>query len=384
MLRILHVAKTALPFTFGGLEESIRQISLPLGDQGYVFDVACACDGPTADGPVWSEFGRVHSFRTRLNLSTCPVAPSMVKFLNQASYDYDIIHFHSVWPFAEMTDFFVHGGPAKRVVTYHADVLGREPLNSIYRPWLRQFLGRCDKVVATSDAYIDSSPVLSRLAKRPEVIPLGLSPDTYPAVDASRVAAWRERLGEPIILFVGALRKYKGLEELVQAAADLPVQVAICGEGVMEARLRALIDARGLRNVHLLGRVDQHDKAALLSASRAVALPSTNRAEAFGIALLEGAMFAKPMISTEVGTGTSLVNVDGETGLVLPPGDVAALRGAIDKLRDATLAEQLGAAAKARFDAQFSGDRVAGRYGDLYTRLGDKTRELKPSHAVQS
>ena len=165
MIRILHVAKTALPFTFGGLEETIRQVSLSLGDR-YAFETACACADATYRQPLTADHGHVHTFRTRINVSTCPVAPSMVGFLRAASYQYDVMHFHAVWPFAETMDSLVHFGPAKRVVTYHADVMGREPLNSLYRPWLRRFLERSDRVVATSDAYIDSSPVLSSLPTR--------------------------------------------------------------------------------------------------------------------------------------------------------------------------------------------------------------------------
>jgi rhamnosyl/mannosyltransferase len=381
VIRILHVAKTAMPFTFGGLEETIRQISLSLGD-GYAFETACARSDAGQQPPA-ADHGHVHTFRTRINVSTCPVAPSMIGFLRAASYQYDVIHFHAVWPFAETVDSLVHFGPARRVVTYHADVVGREPLNSLYRPWLRRFLERSDRVVATSDAYIDSSPVLSRLSTRPDVIPLGLSPETYPKADPDRVTHWRARLPEPLFLFVGALRKYKGLEELVDAVAGLPVQLAICGEGVMGDRLRARIAERGLTNVHLLGRVDEADKASLLGIARAVVLPSTSRAEAFGIALLEGAMFGRPLISTELGTATSVVNVDGETGFAVPPSDVGALRAAIERLCDRDRAEAMGRAAKARFEARFRGDRVAVRYGELYASLGYKMGQSKHSHAVQ-
>lgn len=383
MTRILHVAKTALPFTFGGLEETIRQINLSLAEQGYTFDVVCASAENWSPSTVATDHGWVYPCRTRLNVSTCPVAPSLVRFLHRASYTYDVIHFHAVWPFAEMVDALVHKGPAKRVVTYHADVLGREPLNSLYRPWLRRFLELSDRVVSTSDAYIGSSPVLSRLSRRPEVIPLGLSTRSFPAVAEWRAAAWRERMGEPFILFVGALRPYKGLEELIRAVEGLPVQVAICGDGIMQARLKAMIAERGANNVHLLGRVDEEDKAALLATARAVVLPSTSRAEAFGIALLEGAMFAKPLISTDLGTGTSLINVDGETGFVVAPGDVSALSRAIDQLRDGARAAELGRAARARFHAHFRGDLVADRYGALYAALCSMHQEAETSDALR-
>lgn len=72
------------------------------------------------------------------------------------------------------------------------------------------------------------------------------------------------------------------------------------------------------------------DKVALLDLAGGTIFPSHMRAEAFGIFLLEAAMFAKPLISSEIGTGTSFVNVDGETGIIIHPGDPSALRRAMD------------------------------------------------------
>ena len=60
---------------------------------------------------------------------------------------------------------------------------------------------------------------------------------------------------------------------------------------------------------------------ALLALSYAILFPSHLRSEAFGISLLEGAMFGKPLISSEIGTGTTYINIDGKTGVVVPPSD---------------------------------------------------------------
>jgi glycosyltransferase involved in cell wall biosynthesis len=86
--------------------------------------------------------------------------------------------------------------------------------------------------------------------------------------------------------------------------------------------------------------------------------------------LLEGAMYGKPLISCEIGTGTSYVNVANETGLVVPPADPVALRGAIDRIwNDEVLAAQLGAAARQRFCKLFTADKMADAYVNLYRRI---------------
>ncbi|RFQ09943.1 glycosyltransferase, partial [Pseudomonas sp. ATCC 13867] len=82
-------------------------------------------------------------------------------------------------------------------------------------------------------------------------------------------------------------------------------------------------------HVRFVGRVSEEDKVALLQLSRAIVFPSHLRSEAFGISLLEGAMYGKPMISSEIGTGTSFINAHGLTGLVVPPSDPQAFRQAM-------------------------------------------------------
>ena len=300
-------------------------------------------------------------------MSTCPVTPGLRHFLAEADAVYDVIHFHGVWPTAELLDLFAQRRRARRVVTYHANVLGREPINTFYKPFLRGFLRRCDAVIATSAAYARSSPVLAGLPEKPRVIPIGLDPSTYPAADPDRVAAWRARVEPgPVFVFVGALRRYKGLTTLVEAATGLAGQVVVAGTGASEPAIRAAIRARGLTNVHLPGRVCPADKAALYALAQAVVLPSITRAEAFGITLLEGALYGRALVAVEVGPGTTLVNAHGETGLVVPPGEPDRLREALEALTDADLAARFGAAAHRRFERLFHAKRIAHQYAAAY------------------
>jgi glycosyltransferase involved in cell wall biosynthesis len=122
--------------------------------------------------------------------------------------------------------------------------------------------------------------------------------------------------------------------------------------------------------VDFVGPVADDDKIALLTLCHALTFPSHLRSEAFGISLLEAAMFGKAMISTEIGTGTSYVNVDGETGLVVPASDPGALRKAMGTLwNDGRLASELGANARLRFETKFTAERMVSAYVNLYERL---------------
>ena len=366
-MKILHVFKTAHPFTQGGLEESIRQIALNTAGRAEAIDVACIAP-PGAEGTYHHDYARLFAYRPDWRVSTCPVAVRLIPFLRRAQHSYDIIHLHAPWPFAEMAQALSPGGRARCVVTYHADIVNREPLASLYRPLLRRMLDRCDSVVATSQAYIESSPVLCRLKRRPSVIPLGIDPGSYPSPDPARVAHWRARLGTGFFLFLGVLRYYKGLDVLAAASRDLPVPTVVVGDGPEAPRLdRLAVDEKNLVRT---GYLPDGDKMALLHLARAVVLPSTQRAEAFGLALLEGAMAGRALISTRLGTGTNTVNQHEVTGLVVPPGDPAALAGAMARLhRHPGDAAAFGDAARARFETCYTGRTMGMAYADLYESL---------------
>jgi hypothetical protein len=101
-----------------------------------------------------------------------------------------------------------------------------------------------------------------------------------------------------------------------------------------------------------------------------VAFPSHLRSEAFGISLLEGAMYGKPMISSEIGTGTTYINIDGETGLVVPPSDPQAFGEAMRTLWDnPELAQAMGKRAEARYWELFTAEQMARSYTALYHEL---------------
>ncbi len=205
-------------------------------------------------------------------------------------------------------------------------------LLKLYRPLMNRFLGDVDRIVATSDNYVRTSPVLPRFSDKVDVIPLGLDEGDYPRAPATLLQSWRERFPRPFFLFVGVLRYYKGLQYLLRAAQGLAADIVIIGEGPMEAQLQNEAKALSLDNVHFLGKKSDLDKAALLELCKAFVFPSHLRSEAYGLSLIEAAMFAKPMISCEIGTGTSFVNQHQVTGLVVPPADAVELKRAMEVL----------------------------------------------------
>jgi rhamnosyl/mannosyltransferase len=264
------------------------------------------------------------------------------------------------------------------LVTYHSDIVRQRRLLLLYKPLMFRFLDSVTHIVATSPNYLQSSSVLQRYRHKVSVIPICVRPLSAEPASAEAVSGWRQRLGDRFFLFLGALRYYKGLPFLIDAAQRTGYPVAIAGAGEMSSYLAQEVGRRRLTNVHLLGEQSEADKFALLDACYAFVFPSHLRSEAFGVALLEAAEFSRPMISCEIGTGTSYVNVDCETGRVVPPANALALASAMTHLwENPELASEFGIRARQRYQALFTVESAGTAYATLYHRLlGRKTEQF--------
>jgi rhamnosyl/mannosyltransferase len=172
---------------------------------------------------------------------------------------------------------------------------------------------------------------------------------------------------EPFVLFVGVLRYYKGLHVLLNACRHVAGRVVMAGAGPELSDLQSQALALGLKNVVFAGQVTDSEKIALLRACRCLVLPSHLRSEAYGMVLVEASIMGKPMVSCEIGTGTSFVNRHEETGFVVPPESPEALAHAMSALLgDRALAEKFGHAARRRYEALFSGPALGKAYTQLY------------------
>lgn len=169
------------------------------------------------------------------------------------------------------------------------------------------------------------------------------------------------------LLVLAALVRRKGVDVLLDALARLsePPTVLIAGEGPLRGALEARSASLGLSDVRFLGR--REDKPDLLAACDALVLPS--RREGLGVAALEAMACARPVIASRVG-GLAEVVCDGETGLLVPSDDPAALAGAIATLQhDAALRERMGAAGPSRVAAGHLAETMCEAYEALYRRV---------------
>lgn len=180
--------------------------------------------------------------------------------------------------------------------------------------------------------------------------------------------ATQGRGGPPVVLTVARLDAQKGLPYLLEAATLVPeAAFVIAGDGPERARLEALARDLGLGDrLVFLGR--RGDIPALLASCDLFVLPSLY--EGLPLAVLEAMAAGKPVVATAIG-GTDEAVAHGETGWLVPPGDPAALAGAIRALlADPPLARRLAKAGNARLRREFSAETMVARVEALYDALG--------------
>lgn len=376
-MRVLHLYKDYAP-VFGGIENHIRVLAEGLRAAGVDARVLVTNTGPrtvreTIAGVPVTKTGR------QANLSSAPLSLGFLPEVWRQEKGADIAHAHAPYPPGELAHLFL--GRARRfMITYHSDIVKQRVLGAVYAPFLRAALRRASLIAVATPVHVQVSPFLQPVAEKCRVIPYGQDLSRFaPAPGRMEAAAQiRKRFGGgPLVLFVGRLRHYKGVDVLIRAMQDVPdAQALIAGIGPEEAGCRALAGALGLgERVHFLGEPTDDELAALYRAADLFVLPSTNRAEMFGIVQIEAMASGLPVICTELGTGTSFVNQHGVTGLVVPPKDPAALAAAIRRiLGNPDLAWRMGNAGMTRAASEFSVEVMVRRTIDFYDEALERPR----------
>jgi glycosyltransferase involved in cell wall biosynthesis len=332
-------------------------------------DVTVLCSAENARGADEVLAGvRVVRSPSLGKLLSQPMSLGLPVTLAKLAGSFDVVHLHMPNPLAELATLAL---PRRVpvVVTYHADINRQRALRPLYGPLRRAILARSRRIVVPTENHILFSEVLPRLRDKCVVVPFGIPAARYWLDDAARALAdeLRRRHGR-FVLFVGRLVYYKGLSTLIEAARELEAHVVVVGDGPLRAQSQAKVDALGLgARVSLVGALEQAELNAYLEACAVLVLPSVSRAEGFGMTLLEGMLFGKPLVTSRLASGVQLVNEDGVTGLQVEPREPRALAAALARLlADDALRASMGAAGRARLEARFSLEQMVSGYRAVY------------------
>jgi rhamnosyl/mannosyltransferase len=374
-MNVVHLFKDFYPPTTGGIEQHMRVLCTALARH---VDVTVLVPSrsfrrveETIDGVRvvrTPEYGRYLA---------APFCPSMAAELRRLAPD--LVHLHFPNPTGDVA-YLASGSEAPVVLTHHADIVRHRPVLGLYRPVFARLNRRVRRIIVASQEYLESSTFLAPVRDKCVVIPFGIEPTSFVLEDdeVDAVTSMRRRHGGRLVVFLGVLRHYKGLDVLVRAMVDVPGHLVIVGDGSRRARVQRLVCRLGLRDrVTLTGEVSESRRRVLLHAADVLVLPSTDRREAFGIAQLEAMACGKPVVASDLPTGIRAVNRHGVTGLLVPPGNPGALALALRRvLDDAALREQLGESARQRVDAHFTADRMVADTLALYDEVLARRPEI--------
>lgn len=371
-MKVLQVSKY-FPPVLGGIETVARELAEGLNLAGVTTAVLCSHQHwRGVEDRADSGYPVVRSGRWGVLLSTA-IAPGMPWTLARLCADADLVHLHMPDPMAAAA-FRLVDPRVRLVVHWHSDVIRQRRALRLYEPLQRWLLRRADAVIATSPPYAEASPALRDWRGKLTVIPIGIS-DNRGLASSTGAAALRQRFGGRRIVFaLGRMTYYKGFDVLIDAAAALPDDcvVAIGGDGELLAPFRERLAARGLAGkVALLGQLADAELPTWFEACDVFCMPSTVRAEAYGVAIVEAMMMGKPTVATDIaGSGVPWVNQHARTGLNVPAGNVSALAAALNRLlADADARRTMGAAARERYETTFRAGRMVDLTRELYGRL---------------
>jgi glycosyltransferase involved in cell wall biosynthesis len=359
-VRVIHVAPTAFgpAGLFGGGERYPLELARALAERTRCELITF---GETAGD--WHEGRlRVRVLRPLVRVGghpARPIAPSMPRAIRRA----DIVHVHQMRSPAS-----VLAALTARVRGYRAVATDHGLQGSDWAGLLPRLYHRFLTVSRYSAANIGAAAAKTR------VIYGGVDPDRF------RPEPGGKRKG---LLFVGRLTPHKGVDVLIRA---LPPEAALTVVG-SEGHDRALPE-RGYpellrsvasgRRVRFAGAVDDAQLDTLYREAVALVVPSVERtcygrtiavSELLGLVALEAMASGTPVIASRIG-GLPEIIEDGETGFLVPPGDVAVLRERIERLLvDQSLAARMGARARDRVLADWTWGRCAERCAAAYREL---------------
>ncbi len=355
MTRVLHVAKFYPPAP-GGMERVVERLCR--ASQGLVESRVLALNTSsttveeTVDGVPVTRVG------VAARAGSVPIAPSLAGHLRRLSADLVILHEPHPWA---LLSYAVARPRARLAVWYHSDVV-RPPLQYalFYAPLARAVYSRAQRFIVSSPPLGEHAEALKPYRDCVTVIPFGID-----------VAEWTVGVEapDPLVLFAGRHVPYKGVDILIRALQGTGIRAVIAGDGPQRGAWEALASTLGV-NARFTGDVSDAELRALFQSCAAFVLPSITRAEAFGYVQLEAMASGKPVISTDVPSGVSWVNQHEQTGLVVPAGDVTALRAALRRIMDdAALRRRFGDNGRARVEREFSLSRLRDRLRAFYAEM---------------
>jgi glycosyltransferase involved in cell wall biosynthesis len=369
-MRILHLGKYYPPVA-GGMERFLADLVEAQRAAGHDVTVLVheSRPGEGREDPPW-----LLRCPVWFRMVFTPVSPAFASWLRRAirTHKPDVLHIHVpnvsafwalFWPCARKLPWIVH---------WQSDIerskLALKLAYPHYRMFERALLEGAETVIASSPQYLEGSTPLKPWRHKVRIVPLGISAARLPMPEPDELPPWPA--SGLRILAVGRLTYYKGFPTLLRAVAGIEgLQLVIVGEGEERPMLEGILaEARRPSNVRLAGGLGDAALRGFLASCDVMALPSIERTESFGIALLEAMRYGKPlMVSDLPGSGITYVGRAGQNAVHVAPNDVPAWRAALQELAASPARRRLlGHLGRERFEREFDIAAIEPRITEIY------------------
>jgi glycosyltransferase involved in cell wall biosynthesis len=377
-VRTVAIVAPHYPPRIGGVERYAARIASALAQEPDLKPVVLTTGDSKFRTRVAMQDGvQVVRLGCWLRLSNTPLNPlwpiQVRRWLRKLRVD--VVNAHA--PVPGLGDIAIAvAGKRPTVLTYHSGSMHKGEADTGLADWL---IGRYERSVLPrvfdrADALVAVSPV-ALAAQRPGALQI------TPGVDVDRFTPGPPASQRPRdLVYVGRIDRssaWKGIDVLIRALArlgDLPeVRLKLVGDGDALPDHLELADRLGVADrVDSVGALDGADLVEAVRSAAVLVLPSLTDAEAFGMVLLEAMACATPVVASSVG-GPAFVLAGEEAGLLVPPGDPAALEKACRRLlADTGLADRMGAAGRRRAEEYFAWPALTRRYAQLFRDLIDR------------
>jgi glycosyltransferase involved in cell wall biosynthesis len=379
-LKVGFVTPYFYPYV-GGVQKCVLRITQNL------MELDCTVSIITSDyAPTWSshdlsnEKFDLKRLKCVGRIAEVPLVPSICREIGNS--DVDILHINGMYPmFTDVAIFEASKIRKPMVLNYHFDpatfVPYLSPFTKIYSKLAPFSIRKANAVVATGESYAKSSPILSSRLRDIRFIPNAVEDHFFIFPSDLSLFRLKNELNisddEKIILFVGQLKRFKGIDVLINAFkivnSKVRCKLLIVGKGPEEIALRILASKLGIsKKVVFAGYVDDADLPLYYHLCDVYVLPSVQRIENFGISLLEAMASGKPVISSDLPGPNELVE-NRVNGLLFKPYDFRFLASLLlELLANEEIAANMGAAGK--FKAlDYSWKKVALKFLKLYESI---------------
>lgn len=370
MAKILHISKYYYPY-YGGIEDVAQTIVREL-KPFHTQKIICFNDRNITETDIVEDV-EVYRIATVGTFFSQPIPKGYHTALKRLIKEFkpDYIHLHMPNPVVTLFLLNMDLSGSKLYIHWHADISGQKLLYSLYKDYEKKLLLRADKIIATSQIYLEHSEPLRNFLYKSVIVPNTINEQKFPdkADDADKIEQIRKLYGnKKILFFVGRHVPYKGIEYLIECEkfVDDDCVFVVAGKGPLTKRLKT--QAAHSDRIKFIGKISDEELRLYLKASYLFLFPSINRSEAFGVALAEALYCGLPAVSFDIeGSGVTWVNKNNYSGVVVKNFDKQAFARTINELlKKEDLRAELSRNAKSWVSENFLTDKAFVALHEIY------------------